>query len=202
MCAGVEERLTNASRMSSGGDSRSLFVVQRAFRRVRRGYDPDEVDRHLQLVSEWFSQGRGGRTAREAEQQLAAREEALAAAEADARRDAEGARVEADATLEGARLRAAAAIESAEREAQRIVGAAHAEAERIVAATRAEAERIAAAARAEGERLLETMRGEAEAQAGAHRAELDRELRVYEDRRRREADRAVQSARAGRLRGG
>jgi DivIVA domain-containing protein len=28
-----------------------MFVVQRAFSRVRRGYDPDEVDRHLELVS-------------------------------------------------------------------------------------------------------------------------------------------------------
>ena len=25
-----------------------MFVVQRAFSRVRRGYDPDEVDRHLE----------------------------------------------------------------------------------------------------------------------------------------------------------
>ena len=45
--------------MPAEGDSRSLFVVQRAFRRVRRGYDPEEVDRHLELVSEWFSSGRG-----------------------------------------------------------------------------------------------------------------------------------------------
>ena len=67
--------------MTTGGDSRSLFVVQRTFRRVRRGYDPEEVDRHLQLVSEWFASGRGGRTAREAEERLNAREEALAAAE-------------------------------------------------------------------------------------------------------------------------
>jgi len=56
--------------MPASGDSRSLFVVQRSFRRVRRGYDPEEVDRHLQLVSEWFASGRGGRTAREAEQAL------------------------------------------------------------------------------------------------------------------------------------
>jgi DivIVA domain-containing protein len=31
--------------------SRSLYVVQRHFRRVRRGYDPEEVDRHLHVVS-------------------------------------------------------------------------------------------------------------------------------------------------------
>src|SRR5919199_2636710 len=93
--AGLAARPPNAGRMPAGGDSRSLFVVQRSFRRVRRGYDPEEVDRHLQLVSEWFSQGRGGRTAREVEQQLAAREEALAAAEGETRRRGEGARGEA-----------------------------------------------------------------------------------------------------------
>jgi DivIVA domain-containing protein len=38
-------------------DSRGVFVVQRTFATVRRGYDPDEVDRHLELVSEWFNRG-------------------------------------------------------------------------------------------------------------------------------------------------
>src|SRR3954470_646029 len=109
--AGVAAPPPNAARMPTGGDSRSLFVVQRAFRRVRRGYDPEEVDRHLQLVSEWFSQGRGGRTAREAEQELLARERAAAEAEARSRQEVEGERVEAHATLEGARLRAAGDIE-------------------------------------------------------------------------------------------
>src|ERR687886_1429345 len=150
--------------MSSGGDSRSLFVVQRAFRRVRRGYDPEEVDRHLQLVSEWFSSGRGGRTAREAEQRLAAREEALAAAEAEAQRRAEGARVEAEATLEGARLRAAAEIEKAEREAERIVAEGHADAERQVSPHRAELGRELRAyedrRRGEADRLVEAARRE------------------------------------------
>ncbi len=51
--------------MSASGQSRSLFVVQRTFSRVRRGYDPDEVDRHLQLVSEWFVGSRMGERARE-----------------------------------------------------------------------------------------------------------------------------------------
>src|SRR3954470_20641126 len=127
--AGVAAPPPNAARMPTGGDSRSLFVVQRAFRRVRRGYDPEEVDRHLQLVSEWFSQGRGGRTAREAEQELIARERAAAElaahgggdGEAQVRRDAEGTRIEADATLEGARRRAAAEIADARREAERLV---------------------------------------------------------------------------------
>jgi DivIVA domain-containing protein len=41
--------------MSVRGQSLSMFVVQRSFSRVRRGYDPDEVDRHLELVSRWFT---------------------------------------------------------------------------------------------------------------------------------------------------
>jgi DivIVA domain-containing protein len=111
--------------MTRGGDSRSLFVVQRAFRRVRRGYDPEEVDRHLQLVSEWFSQGRAGRTAREVEQELLARERAAAEAEAEAR--AEG---------------------------ERIVAAARAEGERVLEATRAGAQAAADTLRADREREL------------------------------------------------
>src|SRR3954451_5671049 len=101
--------------MSGSGDSRALFVVQRHFRRVRRGYDPDEVDRHLQLVSEWFSQGRASRTAREVERELSDRERAAQEAQAEANRELEGHRMEAEATLEGARLRAAAEREAAER---------------------------------------------------------------------------------------
>ena len=174
--------------MPASGDSRSLFVVQRAFRRVRRGYDPEEVDRHLQLVSEWFASGRGGRTAREAEQQLIEREHAAQAAQEEARKQLEGQRVEADATLEGARLKAKGDVEAAGREA-----------ERIVAEARAEADRILAAARAEGERTLASMRAEAETQVAAHRDALDAELRTYEERRRREADRLVEAARRERF---
>jgi DivIVA domain-containing protein len=51
---------------SSGeGETRSVYVVQRAFRLVRRGYDPAEVDRHLQIVSEWFRTSGAGERARE-----------------------------------------------------------------------------------------------------------------------------------------
>jgi DivIVA domain-containing protein len=163
--------------MAAGGDSRSMFVVQRAFRRVRRGYDPEEVDRHLQLVSEWFSQGRGGRTAREAEQQLVAREQAMAAAEEEARKRLDGAQAEAEATLEGARLRAAADIEAARREAERILEEARADGERRVAA-----------------RLAET-----EDEVKALRAEREREVEAYIERRRREADRLVEAARRERF---
>src|SRR3954463_13321425 len=149
--------------MSSGGDSRSLFVVQRSFRRVRRGYDPEEVDRHLQLVSEWFAQGRGGRTAREAEQALLARERATAEAEEQARKQIEGERVEAEATLEGARLKAKGDVETAGREAERIVAEARAEADRVVAEARAEAERIVAAARGESDSIRESRGARTEA---------------------------------------
>src|SRR3954462_6304501 len=75
------------SRMARHGESHAVFVVQRSFRRVRKGYDPDEVERHLQLVSEWFTKTHAGEAAREYEQ---------------SHRE----RLEADATLEGARLKA------------------------------------------------------------------------------------------------
>jgi DivIVA domain-containing protein len=71
---------------SGEGETRSVYVVQRHFRRVRRGYDPVEVDRHLQLVSEWFCQSRAGETARELEKQWQAREREVAAGEERARR--------------------------------------------------------------------------------------------------------------------
>src|SRR3954464_5552438 len=83
----------------ASGDSRSIYVVQRTFTRVRRGYDPDEVDRHLRLVSEWFARSRVGEEARELEQRAA---------------EAKGAQLEAEATLKGARLRAAAETAGAE----------------------------------------------------------------------------------------
>ena len=77
--------------MGDSGQSRSIFVVQRAFGRVRRGYDPVEVDRHLQLVSEWFVGSRMGERAREIEARLEARERAVADAEQRARALLEGA---------------------------------------------------------------------------------------------------------------
>src|SRR3954463_436536 len=98
-------------------DSRSIFVVQRTFTTVRRGYDPDEVDRHLQLVAEMFNRGRSGEQRREAERHQA---------EAPPERGA--AKLEAEATVEGARKRADADIAAA----QAALADAHAECERIV----------------------------------------------------------------------
>src|SRR3954454_12670304 len=105
--------------MARTGESHAVFVVQRSFRRVRRGYDPDEVERHLQLVSEWFTKTREGEAAREYEQ---------------SHRE----RLEADATLEGARLKAASAIREAEGELAR----AREEAAGILAGARVEAAAI------------------------------------------------------------
>ncbi len=99
--------------MAEEADSRAIFVVQRHFRIVRRGYDTDEVDRHLRLVAEWFRKSDAGRFAAEAETRLCERqalleqhERVVAEREEEARRLVEGARIEAEATLQGAQLRA------------------------------------------------------------------------------------------------
>jgi DivIVA domain-containing protein len=156
----------------ANGDSRSIYIVQRTFTRVRRGYDPKEVDRHLQLVSEWFARSRVGEEARALEHREAA---------------AKGAQLEAEATLEGARLRAAAdtaaaeaALEEARKQAERIVATAHEQAAAVRDAARREGEAAAreglrdelAAARAEQEQLKAQARADAEAAA----AERDRLL--------------------------
>src|SRR3954467_6340732 len=103
--------------MSSRGQSLSMFVVQRTFRRVRRGYDPDEVDRHLELVSQWFTSTDAGRA-------LVEERARLHEQEAGARRLLEGARLEAEATFEGARLRADADVREAEERAAAMLDAA------------------------------------------------------------------------------
>src|SRR3954470_1293002 len=105
--------------MARSGESHAVFVVQRSFRRARRGYDPDEVDRHLQLVSEWFTKSHAGETAREYE--LTVRE-----------------RLEGDATLEGARIKATATTRAAEA----ALAQARADADALVEAARAEATEI------------------------------------------------------------
>jgi DivIVA domain-containing protein len=85
--------------MSSRGQSLSMFVVQRAFSRVRRGYDPDEVDRHLELVSQWFTSTDIGQALVHERAELDQRERAVAAREAEQAQSIEGARLEAEATL-------------------------------------------------------------------------------------------------------
>jgi DivIVA domain-containing protein len=94
--------------MSPDGQAqaRAVYVVQRTFRLVRRGYDPAEVDRHLHLVNEWFTTSGPGREAetiraqarRQAEED---REQLLAASRTEtdqlARKRHEQAEKEADA---------------------------------------------------------------------------------------------------------
>ena len=112
---------------NGAGESRSVYVVQRHFRRVRRGYDPDEVDRHLQVVSEWFRDSRAGDEVRELEKQIQARERAVAEREQEAKRLVETNRLEAEATLDGARLR----MNADKEEAGRILAQANQGAEEI-----------------------------------------------------------------------
>src|SRR3954470_21753922 len=116
-------------------DSHSIFVVQRTFTQVRRGYDPYEVDRHLELVAEMFNRGRSGEQRREAERH-----------EAEARRGLDAPRLEAEATLEGARKRADAEIARA----TATLEAARGEAAQILVGARAEAMAITEQARREG----------------------------------------------------
>src|SRR3954468_3653927 len=128
--------------MARTGESHAVFVVQRSFRRVRRGYDPDEVERHLQLVSEWFTKTHAGEAAREYEQ---------------SHRE----RLEADATLEGARLKAEASAREAEAELTR----ARAEAAPIVDQARldAAAAETITAAQAEAAAIIAAAHDEARA---------------------------------------
>src|SRR2546423_3131739 len=121
--------------MARSGESHAVFVVQRSFRRVRRGYDPEEVDRHLQRVSEWFTKTDAGERAREYESSLRERERAAQEGE----RRLAGERLEAGATLEGARLKAPAAGS----EAEQLVAAARAAADAIPDQARPPAARAA-----------------------------------------------------------
>ena len=108
--------------MSSRGESLSLFVVQRAFTLVRRGYDPEEVDRHLERVSRWFVSTEAGEAFSHERAALQERERAVERREADATRALEGARLEAEATVDGARKRASAEAHEPDRPPQRASG--------------------------------------------------------------------------------
>jgi DivIVA domain-containing protein len=134
--------------MSSRGQSLSMFVVQRTFSRVRRGYDPAEVDRHLELVSSWFTGTQVGQALSHERAELQQRERSLGEREAELARALEGARLEADGLVEGARRRAQADAHAGER---------------ALAAAREEAAAIRATAEREREELLDAARAEAAA---------------------------------------
>ena len=162
-----------------------MFVVQRSFRTVRRGYDRDEVDRHLELVSQWFTSTDVGRAFTHQRSELEERERALAAREADQARLVEGARLEADATLEGARRRADAAAEAAER---------------TRADARAEAQTIRAGAERDRAEMLDRARVEAAA-AEVVRVAEERAAKMLRDASEGARDDARRGARRRRARG-
>jgi DivIVA domain-containing protein len=116
-----------------------MFVVQRTFSRVRRGYDPAEVDRHLELVSRWFTSTQVGQALSHERAELQERERRLGEREGELARALEGARLEADGLVEGARRRADADTGGAER----ALAAAREEAAAIRASGRARARRAA-----------------------------------------------------------
>src|ERR1700710_2840502 len=106
--------------MAPSGESHSIFLVQQTFRTVRRGYDPDEVDRHLELVAEMFRSSRDMQLQRDLQRRAA-----------ELQHELDAAKLEAEATLEGARLKATAdtaageeALRAAREDAARIVAAA------------------------------------------------------------------------------
>jgi DivIVA domain-containing protein len=160
-------RRTQRTMAATGeGETRSVYVVQRHFRRVRRGYDPAEVDRHLQVVSEWFRQSRAAEQARDLEKTLQARERAMAERENQTQRLVESTRLEAEATLQGARLQARADTEAASlalRESERAAAERLKEADAARALAREEAERLRAAVREERAAILNQARLDAAA---------------------------------------
>jgi len=177
--------------MSTRGRSLSMFVVQRTFALVRRGYDTQEVDRHLELVASWFQSTDIGAALSHERAQLDQRERAVQRAEAELERSVRGAQLEAEATLEGARRRAQADTGAgeralaerraqAERERAEILDAARAEAEAstVVRAAREEADRVVRAAREEAERIVVAAREEANAVVAAAREEAERAVTV------------------------
>ena len=176
-------------------ESLAVYVRQRAFRKVMRGYDPDEVDRHLETISQMISTGAVADLVREQEERLQQREAAIAAAGADARslherpeRELHAARVEADATIAGAEAKAKAV----EQQARDTLDAARLEAEasETISQARTEAAQTMQAARAEADQLVE------DARTNGLKA-VEQEIDEYVARRKREADRLVEQARRG-----
>lgn len=187
-----------------GAESLAVYVRHRVFRKVMRGYDPAEVDRHLETISNMIMTGAMAELVREQDERIAEREAAAAATEASARKlfeqaehELHAARVEADATLQGAKAKARADEETGrqlleqaklEADAHEIVRDARDEADRLIAQAREEATQIVAEAHAVGVQQVEQEM--AQRRSGAEHA-----LEEYVSRRKREADRLVEAAR-------
>src|SRR5919204_1392270 len=143
--AGLRRAMRNAARMSRRAELLSVFVVQRHFRQVRRGYDRDEVDQHLERVRTWFAETGMQQTAREIEGHFDERERVLQAVEEDGRRRLPEAREQAaHAQREAPPRRAATEQETAE-----LLAAAQGDAAAVLGAARSEAEELRAAAQAD-----------------------------------------------------
>ena len=146
--------------MARSADALSVFVVQRSFRRVLRGYDPDEVEHHLERVSRWFSESGVGQVARDAEAKLQERDRAVREAEAKAQRRVEDADRQAQATLAAANAEAATiasqhadAAEQARRQSESLVEQARRQSQTLVDDGRRDAEAIRGEALAQSVRL-------------------------------------------------
>src|SRR3954447_12948328 len=105
--------------MARRADSLSVFVVQRSFRRVMRGYDPVEVEHHLERVSRWFSETGIHQEARKAEAKLHERERGLGEREDQGRRQDEEGPGPGPAALEEAGTEAATILETSRQQAAR-----------------------------------------------------------------------------------
>ncbi len=174
---------------SGQGQARSVYVVQRTFRLVRRGYDPEEVDRHLQLVAEWFRTNALGREAEELRAELRERERAVAEREQQVGHVEASRRLEAEAILTGARLRAAADTATGERDraqaktdAERVLR----EAETVLSEAREGAARLLAAA--EREAALVTEQAQQRAGSAQRLAEAEETARDLIEQAGHEAD--------------
>ena len=171
----------------------SLYVVRRDFRRVMRGYDPAEVDEHLEKVATWFSGGGLERVAEQhmeaAEEALTHQREALGRERAEAKAETEGTAERVRGELETARADAVEAREAARREAEALVASAREEAAAATDGARLEAEGVVEAARADAERRQSA----AEVHAAEMRAAAQAELEAASEKRA-QSDRAATEA--------
>jgi cell division septum initiation protein DivIVA len=161
-------------------------IVRDDFRRVRRGWDPDEVRAHLEAVAERFEQAddeEPSQLASSATERVGAIVAAAEKAAAELERDARGrakeidqkARAEAKELLTTARAKTRKAVEEARAEATRLVEAGRAEAEARVVATQ-----DALTALLEGADRLH-LEAQAEAPSTAPAEEPDEDLADAED---------------------
>ncbi len=137
------------------------YIMRRDFPRVVRGYDPSEVEAHLETVKGWFAMGGLERMAQELEDETLARiEERRAEARAEADTIVEDAKGEADRILAEAREQAEQLLAEARHEADRAVADGRREYTELVDRAQVESERLAEAGRVAHERSVAEGRAE------------------------------------------